>query len=253
MFYRPRPGSLVWVVGRQLTISTQNGRRLCAASAAALWIVAGIGYVILEAIAASGFRHHYSYAHNFISDLGVTRPGIFQGRTIDSPLAYLMNTAFYLQGTLFLVGAVLVVEAFQIHRAGLFLTLATTNAVGNILVATVHTGPLAQANGTTWLHDAGALLAIVGGNAAILAASPIIRNVNGPPWYRGVSAGLAVLGLLSFMMLVIESNIAARNIQLAGLWERCSVYTIIAWQMLTAACLLSRSRRPRQRQKNTQA
>ena len=178
---------------------------------------------------------------------------MFQGPTIDSPLAYLMNTAFCLQGILFLVGAVLIVAAFKIHRGGLFLTLAATNAVGNILVATVHSGPLAQANGTTWLHDTGALLAIVGGNAAILAGSPIVGNVKRPPWYRGVSAGLAVLGLLSFTMLVIDSNIEARNIQLAGLWERCSVYTIIAWQMLTAAFLLSRSRRPRQRQKNTQA
>lgn len=224
-----------------MTISTQdpNRRRLFAASAAAVWIAAGLGYILLEAIAAAGFRHHYSYAHNLISDLGVTSRGMFQGRTIDSPLAYLMNTAFYLQGSLFLVGALLMVRAFENRRGALFLTLAATNAVGNFLVATVHSGPIAQADGTTWVHDTGALLAIVGGNAAILAGSSIVRNVSAP-WYRGVSVGLAVLGLLSFMLLVIGLKIAAINVLPPAVCERCSVYSIIAWQMFTAAHLLVR-------------
>ncbi len=108
-----------------MTISTQdaNRRRLFAASAAAVWIAAGLGYIILEAIAAARFRYHYSYAHDFISDLGITSRGMFQGHTIDSPLAYLMNTAFCLQGALFLVGAVLIVRALEAQWAGLFLAL----------------------------------------------------------------------------------------------------------------------------------
>ena len=220
----------------------RNRRRLCAASAAGVWIAAGLGYLTLEAIAATGFRHQYSYAHNFISDLGVTSRGMFQGHVIDSPLAYLMNTAFYLQGTLFLVGALFIVRAFETHRAGVFLTLAATNAVGNILVAAVHSGPIAQADGATWVHDTGALLAIMGGNVAILAGSSIVRKVIGPPWYRGVSIGLAVVGLMSFVLLVIESKVAAINILPPAVWERCSVYSIIAWQMFTAAYLLTRSR-----------
>jgi hypothetical membrane protein len=231
-------------MGRQLKISTpdQNRRRLLATGAAAAWIAAGVGYVILEAIAAAGFRHHYSYAHNYISDLGVTSRGMFQGRMIDSPLAYLMNSAFYLQGTLFLVGAVLMVRAFHSEKAGLFLALAATNTVGNILVGTVHGGPIATADGTNWVHDAGAVLAIAGGNAAILAGSSIVRNTGGPQWYRAASLGLAVLGLLSFIMLVIESKTAAINVLPDAVWERGSVYSIILWQVFTAAYLLARAR-----------
>jgi hypothetical protein len=131
------------------------------------------------------------------------------------------------------------VRAFANRGGALFLTLAATNAVGNFLVATVHSGPIAQADGTTWVHDTGALLAIVGGNAAILAGSSIVRNVSGP-WYRGVSVGLAVLGLLSFMLFVIGLKIAAINVLPPAVWERCSVYSIIAWQMFTAAYLLTR-------------
>ena len=206
--------------------------------------------MILEAIAAAGFRHHYSYAHNYISDLGVTARGMFQGRMIDSPLAYLMNTAFFLEGSLFLVGAVLVVRAFENPKAGLFLTLAATNALGNILVGTVHGGPIAKADGTTWVHDTGALLAIVAGNAAILAGSSVVRSGGGPQWYRGVSLGLAVLGLLSFMMLVIYSKAGAISIVPDGVWERGSVYSIIGWQLFTGAYLLTRSRWPHPRRRS---
>jgi len=53
-------------------------RRLCAVSAAVLWITAGVGYLILEAIAAASFRPPYSYAYNYISDLGVTCGGMIQ-------------------------------------------------------------------------------------------------------------------------------------------------------------------------------
>jgi hypothetical membrane protein len=207
-----------------------------------VWIAAGLGYIILEAIAAAGFRYHYSYAHNFISDLGITSRGMFQGRVTDSSLAYLMNTAFCLQGALFLMGAVLSVRALGARRAGLFLTLAAANAVGNFVVATFHSGPVARADGTIWVHQTGALLAIVGGNAAILVGSSIVRHADGTPWYRRVSAGLGVFGLLSFVCLVIGSKVAAINMLPPPVWERCSVYSIIAWQMFTAAYLLTHRR-----------
>ena len=60
-----------------------------------------------------------------------------------------MNTAFYLQGTFFLVGAVLVARAVE-SQARLVLSLAATNATGNIVVGTVHGGPIAKVDGTAW-------------------------------------------------------------------------------------------------------
>jgi hypothetical membrane protein len=227
-----------------MTTSTHgpNRRRWYAVSAAAAWIAAGIGYLTLEAIAASGFRGHYSYAHNAISDLGVSAARMSHGHEIASPLAYLMNTAFVVQGTLFLVGAVLVCRAYESRNAGMFLTLAATNTVGNILVATVHSGPTAQAVGSIWVHVVGALLAIVGGNAAILAGSSVLRNAGWPPWYRRVSVAFAAFGLLSLTMLAVTSAIPPLEFLPLATWERCSVYPIIAWQMFTAACLLARVR-----------
>jgi hypothetical membrane protein len=203
-------------------MTTSNRQRL---SAAITWLSAGLAYLTLEGIAAAAFRPHYSYARNFISELGIPSD--------DSPLAWLMNTAFCVQGTLFLVGAILAVRAVAPRMAGLFVTLAAANAVGNLLIAAVHSGPASHANGTAWVHAIGAVLAIVGGNAAVLAGSRIVSG-----WHRTVSVALGAFGLLSFALFVIELK-ASSSLPL-GIVERCSVYSITAWQLVTAAWLLSR-------------
>ena len=200
-------------------------RRPYAVTAAVAWTSAGLAYLTLEAVAAAAFRPHYSYARNLISDLGIPSD--------DSPLAWLMNTAFCVQGTLFLVGAILSVRAVAPRKAGLFVTLAAANAVGNLLIAAFHSGPAARAEGTAWVHAIGAVLAIVGGNAAILAGSRIVSG-----WHHRVSVALGAFGLLSFVLFVIE--LKASSALPLGVWERCSVYSITAWQLLSAAWLLSR-------------
>jgi hypothetical membrane protein len=194
-------------------------------SAAVAWLSAGLAYLTLEAVAAAAFRPHYSYARDLISDLGIPSD--------DSPLAWLMNTAFCLQGTLFLVGAILTVRTVAPRKAGLFVTLAAANAVGNLLIAAFHSGPASHANGTAWVHAIGAVLAIVGGNAAILAGSRIVSG-----WHRKVSVALGAFGLLSFAMFVVE--LTASSALPLGVLERCSVYSITAWQLFMAAWLLSR-------------
>ncbi|MDT5044709.1 MAG: hypothetical protein QOG75_562 [Mycobacterium sp.] len=200
-------------------------RHSYAVGAAVAWLSAGLAYLTLEAVAAAAFRPHYSYARDLISDLGIPSD--------DSPLAWLMNTAFCLQGTLFLVGAILSVRAVAPRKARAFVTLAAANAVGNLLIAAFHSGPAARADGTAWVHAVGAVLAIVGGNAAILAGSRIVSG-----WHRRVSVALGAFGLLSFVLLGIE--LKASSALPLGVWERCSVYSITAWELLTAAWLLSR-------------
>ncbi|WP_123024260.1 DUF998 domain-containing protein [Mycolicibacterium stellerae] len=214
--------------------------RACAIAAGALWISAGGAYFVLEAIAAARFRPYYSYAHDYISDLGVTTPGMLHGRTVDSPLAYLMNTAFYVQGSFFLLGALLVACAVRPTRAGPLVGFAAMNAVGNIAVGTIHSGPAAEVAGIAWLHGAGAVAAIAGGNLAILAGSAAVRKTGAAQWYCAVSIGLAAVGLLSFTMLAIDVKTAAGGPPLLGVWERGGVYSIIAWQMLTGGHLICR-------------
>jgi hypothetical membrane protein len=196
---------------------------------AALWVGAAVGYLILEAVAAAGFEPSYSYARDYISDLGITT-GLVRGRMIHSPRAYLMHTAFFVQGILFFAGGSLIVGVPDSRRARTFLGLLAANAVGNIVVGTVHSGQV---------HVIGAALAIVGGNAAILAGSAVVGTLGAQRWYRGISKLVAGLGLLCLGMLMVNSATRESNLLPGGAWERGSVYSITVWQLLTATCLLT--------------
>ncbi|GAB7066988.1 DUF998 domain-containing protein [Mycobacterium hodleri] len=190
--------------------------------AAACWAVAGVAYLGLEAITAAA-HPGYRYATNFISDLG--RP--------DSPLSPLMNTAFVVQGTLFLAAALALTRTRRGPGRGVFVACAAANAVGNVVVAMVPSGGA----GIAWVHVSAATVAIVGGNAAILAG---YRLVSESRWYRLVSAGIAALGLLAFVVLAVGAVTASTVILPGAVWERTCVYTIIGWQLLSALRLLRR-------------
>ena len=203
---------------------------MASARGAALWIVAAVGYLALEAVAAASFSPSYSYARNYISDLGVPSGSLVRGQVVDSSRAYLMHAAFYLQGALFFLGGLLLTGIPDNRRARIFLGTVGANAVGNIVIGTVPTGKV---------HVAGALLAIVGGNAAVLLGSEAIGVLAGRQWYRGVSKCIAALGLSCLIMLMVNSATTKTNLLPDGIWERGSVYSIIAWQLLTAIWLLT--------------
>lgn len=183
-----------------------------ALAAAACWIAGALIYLLAEALTAARYGPRYSYTHNAISDLG----------TAASPSAAVMNAAFCLQGVLFLLGATLAVRAQRPRRTTPFVVFAACNAVGNVLVATVHSG-----EGP--LHVVGAILAIAGGNAAAVAGAGLMRTATG----RRISLALGILGLLSAAMWPLAVAVPP-----AAVWERISVYTILGWQLFAAAALL---------------
>ena len=154
-----------------------------------------------------------------------------------SPRASLMHAAFFLQGVLFLLGALLIIGVPRSRRARVFLGLVAANALGNIIIGAVHSGRV---------HVVGAAMAIVGGNAAILAGSAVIGTLGQQRWYRRISSVLAVVGFLSLAMLMVNSATGTRHLLPSGAWERGSVYSITTWQLLTAAILLAaQHQRPR--------
>jgi uncharacterized protein DUF998 len=148
-----------------------------------------------------------------------------------------MNTAFVVQGTLFLTGAVLVARASRGNgtSAG-FIGCAAANAIGNVVIAAVPSGP----SGIPWVHVSAAVLAIVGGNVAVLAGTPLVDATDAPRRYRVVSRALAALGLTSFVLLATASTTGAGVGLPPAVWERTSVYTIIAWQVISSLRLLAR-------------
>jgi hypothetical membrane protein len=212
-----------------ITIKTTSRAQLARVAAVA-WIVGPVVYLVVEKVAADNVKGHYSYLHHYISVLGVPAWGRF---------AYLMNGAFYLQGALLFVGAFLVTRAAG-RRGVFFLLFTAAAAVGYFLVATVHGGsPLAAGNGLQ-LHMAGALLAFIAGNAAILAgSSTVARAVDARFWYRAVSLLIAAVGFAAFLALA-NYNVWAFRYAPVGIVERVPVYSVLAWQMFSAVVLLTR-------------
>ena len=185
------------------------------------WLLAGVAYIICETVTAQRCPG-YDYARDYISALGV--PSV-------SPSAGLMNAgAFVVHGILFATAGVLLVRSIG-HRSGLrtaFAALAVTNGVGNVLVGAFHAG-------TSPLHGFGALLAIVGGNTAMILAGSLFRDVAAPRWFCAGSRVGGVIGIASFLALLA---IAGRDTGVEGAVERGSVYTIIAWDVVVGLVLL---------------
>ena len=209
--------------------------------AAITWLVAGFLWFALEAFAAAAFIPTYSYARNYISDLGVPTPGIFGGRRIDSPRAALMNANFLAQGILFLLAGLSIFRA-TVGRTGharhAFLGLAGVYAVGSILVGLFHGAAQNVGDGTARFHVVGAGLAIVGGNVALIVAGLNARRVGASGVYCVASIALGTVGLVSLITLQ-----AGDPFDIPGVWERGAVYAIPGWDILTGAALLISLRR----------
>lgn len=204
---------------------------MSSARGAALWVVAAVAYLALEAVAAASFHPHYSYARNYISDLGLPGSALVRGRAVDSPRAGLMHAAFSVQGTLFFFGALLMVANQRGGRRGdAFLGAVGANAIGNAVIASVHSGAV---------HVGGAVLAIAGGNVAIALGSTVIEIPTGSRFYGCASKGLAALGLSCFVVLAVRSTTGHPDLLPDGVWERGSVYSITVWQLVTGAWLLT--------------
>jgi hypothetical membrane protein len=211
------------------------------ASAGIAWIAAAVVYVGTEAIAASAFPG-YSYSANYISDLGVPEVAEFQGRAIDSPLAAVMNTGFVLQGVLYLLGAVIATRALRTGPRRAFLALAAVHAVGITVVGLIHGSASSAASGIGWMHVVGAGMAIIAGNVASIVAGVGSDRIGAARAFRVASVALGVVGLIALGALQ-----ALGGSDVDGIWERGSVYTVTAWELLAGVTVLVAARRARTR------
>jgi hypothetical membrane protein len=214
------------------------GRPSLLVAAACFWFLAGAVYLVTEAISAAGYPG-YSYAHDYISDLGIPYAQRIDGRQVLSSRAIVMNGGFVVEGLCFALAVLAFARAERDRSwtAYVFLLLGLVHSAGLVLIAFVHGGGRELAAGTFRWHMIGAGMAIVGGNLAILTASRLFRRLG--PVYRTVSALLGGSGLLSLSMLTIADwwPIVAE-----GSAERGSVYAISAWEIMTGLLLLAWAR-----------
>ena len=194
-------------------------------------------YLAAEGIAAAAWKSPtYSYADNWISDLGSATAGEFQGRELNSPQHAVMNAGFIIQGLLVGLAIVLLSRTLVGRTKRFTAVMGPLIAVGYILVGTFHGSLQAQQNGTLPLHFTGAALAIFGGNVVALVLGLHWRKTTATRTLGFLSIVVGSLGLLSAVALMSTFNADVPS----GLIERGSVYTIVLWELLLAAALLRR-------------
>ena len=212
-------------------------RPLIPVAAGLAWVAAAVVYVGTEAVAASAFPG-YSYSANYISDLGVPDVAEFQGRAIDSPLHAVMNAGFILQGVLYLAAAVIATRALRAGPRRAFLVLAAVHAVGIAVVGLIHGSASSAASGVGWVHVVGAGMAIIAGNAASIVAGLGSVRAGAAGAFRVASVALGVVGLIALALLEVLGGST-----IDGIWERGSVYTVTAWELMTGIAVLVAARR----------
>jgi hypothetical protein len=170
----------------------------------------------------------------------------FQGRAIDSPLAAVMNAGFVLQGALYLLAALIATRALRSGPRRAFLALAAVHAVGITVVGLIHGSASSAASGIGWMHVVGAGMAIIAGNAASILAGTGSRRIGLPRGFRVASVALGVVGLVALGLLQ-----ALGGSDVDGIYERGSVYSVTAWELLAGVSVLVAARRARARARTT--
>ncbi len=211
--------------------------------AGAVSLMACAQYFVAEAVAAAAWRDPtYSYAQNYISDLGALHCARTEAENACSPLAAVMNGGFVLAGVLCLIAAWLLTP---LVRPGVWrwvvAALAIAHGLGSIGVGLA---PSTPGLGTPTPHLLAAYAAILGGNTMLVAAGFAGRGAGAPRWYGAASVGLGVLGLAAGATLVGSRGWPP------GLLERMAVDPITVWEVMTgfaiAAWARGRSREPAQ-------
>lgn len=185
-----------------------------------VFILGSLYYMIAEAISVFAFNDTVinSYLFHTISELGI--PGL------NSPLFYLMNSAFIAIGLTLLFANFYKFKNFIIKDKTIFYILTLITSIGVIIVALIHGGnPL-----TASYHSLGAVMAILGGNILLILISRVMAKFE---TYQKISLILGIIGLMAFWVMFFNMGSIYMPI-----FERLSVYTLILWSFISGVCLL---------------
>ena len=210
--------------------------------AAICWILAGLVYLLAEALAASAFPD-YSYAMNYISDLGVPDVEMLGDRAVDSPLHMVMNIAFLVHGVLFATAAIYMVRGSRLPLRLPFSVFAIAHALGMVLIAVVNGGAHNNSLGLGGIHLLGAFLAFIGGHltAICFGLSLLLRRnhlVRGGSLLGVFSVVIGLVGVLGIVMLQVDVRVIPGTILADGTWERIGMYAIVVWEMIVGIVIL---------------
>lgn len=188
--------------------------------AGSAFIIGSLYYIIAEAISATFFNDSLfnTYIFHTISELGIPN--------MNSPLSWLMNSAFILIGLILIFACFYRFKDFIIKNRILFYIFSLITSLGVIIVGLVHGGnPF-----TLGYHMMGAMMAILGGNILMVITS---RSMAEFGLYQKLTLVLGIFGLIAFWIMFF--NMANSYMPV---FERLSVYTMIIWCFSTGFYIL---------------
>ena len=185
-----------------------------------IFVLGSLYYLIAEAISAAFFNASFAdtYLFNTISALGIPNS--------NSPLFWLMNSAFILIGLTLIFGNFYKFKEFIVKNNKVFYIFTLITSFGVIIVGLIHGGnPL-----TSGYHTGGAIMAILGGNILLVLTA---KSMDEFKIYQKVTLILGAFGLAAFWIMFFNLE----SVYMPVL-ERLSVYPLILWSLLTGLCLI---------------
>ena len=183
-------------------------------------IMGSLYYIVAEAVSATFFNASFfnTYVFHAISELGIPN--------LNSPLFWLMNSAFILVGLALIFGYFYRFKDLIVKNKAVISIFTVITGLGVIIVGLIHGGnPL-----TSGYHTLGAVMAILGGNILLVLISKSMDDFGA---YQKITLILGILGLIAFwIMFFILKN------PYMPVFERLSVYTLIIWSFLTGRFLV---------------
>lgn len=210
-----------------------------------------VQYFVAESavIEAWGGPRPYDRRTGFISDLGAINCGIYEDRSVCSPLHALMNASFVVQGLGMVLGALLLSTALLCiaARPGVrphpgygrpwFGAAAVRILTGMAGVGTIIVGLIPEDLGSP-LHLTGALMFFIGGGAALLVLGFLWARQTPMSWFIGAC------GTVTFTALAV-GGLTAMQVPEPGTLERLMAYPVTIGFSAAGLVIAQRVRRQR--------
>ncbi|MGY4541459.1 putative membrane protein [Arthrobacter sp. UYNi723] len=222
-------------------------------------VLSVLQYFVAEAavIGAWGGPQPYDRRTGYISDLGALHCGIYDGRDVCSPLHWLMNASFVVQGLGMLLGALLLGSGLLCvaARAGARVqpgrrkpwqaAVAVRVLTGTAGAGTMIVGLVPEDVGSGW-HFVGALMYFLAGALALLLLGLL--------WLRQTPLGWFVLvcGLVSLAALV-TGGLTGLDVPEPGTLERLMGYPVTVGVAAAGLVIAQRVHRHRKEERGTGA
>ena len=204
------------------------------ATRAGAWLwVACLQFFVAEQVARRGWTLPYSFARNYISDLGATSCGPH----VCSPWHALMNASFGLQGLLIAGGALLL---WRHGRALGHAGLAALVACGLGLLAVA----IEPENAVVWVHAAGAAVHFLCGGLGMLLVGwrMRVKAARSAAGWLSMAAGLIVIAATVLLGQKGPASLSLLSTLGVGAVERVAAYGIVLWLVWMGGSLLMTSR-----------